>query len=101
MIGSVQNGPTMPASPCPITLSYTKNSANRVVVCYRVVIVHTKYFGVRLVTKEKPLGTILKEVGGGVCADLWDPLPGSATAFHLSLQELGNGTALIVWFKNN
>lgn len=39
--------------------------------------------------------------GGGVCADLWDPLPGSATAFHLSLQDLGNGTALIVWFKNN
>lgn len=37
--------------------------------------------------------------GGGVCADLWDPLPGSATAFHLSLQDLGNGTALIVWFK--
>ena len=83
MIGGVQNGPTMPASPCPITLSYTKNSANGVVVCYHVVIVHTKYFGVRL------------------CADLWDPLPGSATAFHLSLQDLGNGTALILWFKNN
>ena len=26
MIGGVQNGPTMPASPCPITLSYTKLS---------------------------------------------------------------------------
>ena len=84
MIGGVQNGPTMPASPCPITLSYTKNSANGVVVCYHIVIVHTEVGG-----------------GGGVCADLWNPLPGSATAFHLSLQDLGNGTALIVWFKNN